>query len=125
MPPFVSRLTLTTLASGVKWLYEVSSVDFSSDTPTDVAIDIAVRHGPQERRARLHPRRRDGIGQDDSSYHAHLDAAQYVSVCGDLKLVQLTRYLPPEQNPYWGAGTGVVERVAIVCPVTLVKVSSH
>lgn len=27
-----------------------------------------------------------------------------------------------EQNPFWGAGTGVIERAVIVCPVTLVKV---
>ncbi|ORY77597.1 SNF2 family N-terminal domain-domain-containing protein [Leucosporidium creatinivorum] len=26
-----------------------------------------------------------------------------------------------KQNPFWGAGTGVIERAMIVCPVTLVK----
>ncbi|SCV73308.1 BQ2448_7234 [Microbotryum intermedium] len=26
-----------------------------------------------------------------------------------------------KQNPYWGSGTGVIERAMIVCPVTLVK----
>ncbi|SDA02883.1 BZ3500_MvSof-1268-A1-R1_Chr11-1g03203 [Microbotryum saponariae] len=26
-----------------------------------------------------------------------------------------------EQNPYWGSGTGVIQRAMIVCPVTLVK----